>query len=157
MSDYPNRTRKELYGYCLAKGLDVHGGLTKGSLESRIRAELGPPEETDLEDGVDFDQRIELLLAKVREADGGLCIRMESNPEPMYATLEDDGTFQLWAFDYSKKCQTRTSSESFLRGWGTAEEAIRAVAYDTYPMTTADPGEIDTDPKPAATSLGDFA
>ena len=40
MADYPNRTRKELYGYCIANGLDVHSGMTKGSLESKVRHEI---------------------------------------------------------------------------------------------------------------------
>ncbi|MFC7216502.1 hypothetical protein ACFQO4_20800 [Saliphagus sp. GCM10025334] len=157
MSDYPNRTRKELYGYAVSKGIDVSSSMTKGSLESAIRAELGGPEETDLEDGVDFDTRVDHLLLKVREADGELCIRFESNPNPMYATLEDDGAFQLWAFDYSKKCQTKTDHEDFLRGFETAEAAIRSCAYDTYHVTTTSPEEIDTDAKPTATSLGDYA
>lgn len=157
MADYPNRTRKELYGYCISEGLDVNSGMTKGSLESKIRHEIGTPEQTDLEDGIEYDTRVEMLLTKVREADGDLCIRFDSNPNPMYATLKDDVSFQLWAFDYSKKCQTKEPSEDFFKGFETAEAAIRALAYDSFHVETANPDEIDTDAQPTATGLGDFA
>lgn len=87
--------------------------------------------------------------------DPGQAIRIESTPNPMYATVED-GEIVFWCFDYSKKCQVRDEPGESDYGPGTAVDKIHAYAGAEYPLRLVPRDEIDDEPSPVATSLGDF-
>ncbi|MWG36576.1 hypothetical protein [Halomarina oriensis] len=83
-------------------------------------------------------------------------LRIESNPNPMYATVEDS-ELVFWCFDYSKKCQVQddvTESKTF-----TAENAadmVHIYAHREYGFSFTDRGEIKTEPEPRGTTLRSF-
>jgi hypothetical protein len=89
------------------------------------------------------------------DGENELAVRIESKPEPMYATDGDDG-FVFWSFDYSTRCQTREDPEDAFCGFPSVVDLVHACANDDYGIDVVDRSEIDTEPKPTATSIDDF-
>lgn len=83
-------------------------------------------------------------------------VRIDSNPNPMYVTV-DDGELAFWCFDYRKKCQVRDDpSEDEYHRPETVVDTVHAYASAEYPILVVSRDEIDDEPSPVATSLGDF-
>lgn len=97
------------------------------------------------------ERGLKLLYEKPNTA-----VRIDSNPNPMFVTLED-GDLVFWAFDYTWKCQERTPIEETFSQFETVVDELHAYANDGYPIETVSKDRIDTEQKPRATGLGDFA
>ncbi|WP_135822980.1 hypothetical protein [Halostella litorea] len=83
-------------------------------------------------------------------------VRIDSNPNPMYVTVED-GDLAFWAFDYTWKCQERVPVPDAYGPFETVVDQLHGYANDDYPIGTVSKDRIDTEPRPKPTSLEDFA
>lgn len=130
-----------------------------GSLNDEVdsgfvyRVLLDPPEiePTDVDEHFRAKNALRILLENPHDR----AVRIESNPEPMYATLEA-GELAFWCFDYSKKCQVRENVEDCYGPFETVVDQVHAYVEDGYPIGTVARDRIDDEPKPKATSLDDF-
>lgn len=83
-------------------------------------------------------------------------ILIDSNPNPMFVTVDDD-EFSFWCFDYSKKCQVRYNPEDdSATRFDKVVDELHGYANSGYGIDVVDRDMIDDDPKPVATSLGEF-
>jgi len=111
------------------------------------RSELRP-EETECNHTA--ERALVLLYEKQNRA-----VRIDSQPNPMYVTLED-GELVFWCFNYAWKCQEQQAVGDAYGPFETVVDQLHAYANDGYPIKSVSKCEIDTERKPKATGLGDF-
>lgn len=102
------------------------------------------------------NHRAERGLKLILEDPESKAVRIDSNPEPMYVTVEG-GEFAFWCFNYTWKCQERKPVKDAYGPFETVVDQLHAYANDGYGIGTASKDSIDTERKPRATGLGDFA
>lgn len=100
--------------------------------------------------------RAERGLELILENPDTKAVRIDSNPEPMYVTVED-GEFAFWSFNYTWRCQERRQIEDVHGSYTTVVDQLHAYANSGYGLGTVSKDRIDTERKPRGTSLGDFA
>lgn len=98
------------------------------------------------------ERGLKLLL----ESPEAKAVRIDSDPEPMYVTLED-GEFVFWAYDYTWQCQEQTPVADAFGPFETVVDQLHGYANDGYGLGTVSKDRIDTERKPKGASLGDFA
>lgn len=113
------------------------------------RSELRP-EETEC------NHVAERGLKLLWEAPDSKAVRIDSNPNPMYVTVED-GSLAFWCFNYTWKCQEIMPVEDAYGPFETVVDQLHAYANDGYGIGTVSKERIDAERKPRATGLGDFA
>jgi len=119
--------------------------VTDGIDRSQLR-----PDETECH------HRAERALKLVRENPESRAVRIDSDPNPMFVTVED-GAFAFWCFDYTWKCQERRPVADCYGPFETVVDQLHAYANDGYEIGTVSKDRIDTEKKPRATGLEDFA
>ncbi|SFT06290.1 hypothetical protein [Halostagnicola kamekurae] len=100
--------------------------------------------------------RVENALERLYDAPDEKAIRIESNPNPMFVTLED-GDLEFWAHDYTWRCQERSDVTESVSSYETVVDELHGYANAGYGISMDRTNRIDTERKPKATSLGDFA
>lgn len=117
--------------------------------EAAVSREDIRPEETAC------NHRVERCLKLLFEGNNSDALRIDSNPEPMYVTVED-GELAFWAFNYTWKCQERMEVEDCFGPFETVVDQAHAYANDGYPIKHVSKDEIDDERKPRGATLGDF-
>lgn len=107
------------------------------------------PEETECNHRA--ERGLKLLYEKPNSA-----VRIDSNPEPMFVTLED-GELAFWCYNYTWKCQEQQPVEESHSRFETVVDELHAYANSGYGIGTVSKDRIDTERKPRASGLGDFA
>ncbi|WP_337653207.1 hypothetical protein [Halomontanus rarus] len=116
---------------------------------TEIDRETIRPEETECNHTA--ERGLKLILENPDET----AVRIESNPEPMYVTVED-GDLAFWCYNYTWKCQEQTPVDDAFGPFETVVDQLHAYANDGYGLGTVSKDRIDTERKPRGTSLGDF-
>lgn len=115
-----------------------------------------PPREELRPDETECNHHAERALVLLYENPDSRAVRIESNPEPMYVTLED-GDLAFWCYNYTWHCQEQTDVEESHTTFETVVDELHAYANSGYGLGTVAKDRIDTERKPRATGLGDFA
>lgn len=113
------------------------------------RSELRP-EETEC------NYWAERALKLLWEDPDSRAVRIDSNPNPMHVTVED-GELAFWCYNYTWNCQERMPVEDSHSGFETVVDEVHGYANADYGIGTVSKDQIDTERKPRATGLGDFA
>lgn len=123
--------------------------MGKNSMGEVERSEIRPKD-------TECNHRAERGLKLLLENEDSRAVRIDSNPNPMFVTIED-GEFTFWAFDYTWKCQEQMPIDDAHGQFETVVDQLHAYANDGYGIGTVSKDRIDTERKPRATGLGDFA
>lgn len=112
------------------------------------RAELRP-EDTEC------NHRAERALKLLWENADTRAVRIDSNPNPMFVTVED-GELAFWCHNYTWRCQEQMPVADAHGRFKTVVDQLHGYANDGYGIGTVSKDRIDTERKPRATGLGDF-
>ena len=122
-----------------------------GEAGAGLNRELIRPTETEC------NHRAERGLKLILESPDEKAVRIGSNPNPMFVTVEDS-EFVFWSFNYTWKCQERREMPDVHGPYETVVDQLHAYANtDGYGIGTVSKDRIDTERKPRATGLVDFA
>lgn len=97
------------------------------------------------------ERGLKLALEKPDET----AVRIDSDPNPMYVTVED-GEFVFWCYNYTWKCQEQKEVSDAHGRFETAVDQTHAYANSGYSIGTVAKDRIDTERKPRATGLDEF-
>ena len=106
-------------------------------------------------DETECNHRAERALKLCWENPDSRAVRIESDPEPMFVTVED-GALAFWAFDYTWKCQEQVDVADAFGPFETAVDQLHGYANDGYPIGTVSKNQINTNTKPKTTKLKNF-
>jgi hypothetical protein len=115
------------------------------------------PDRDDLRpDATECNHHAERALKLLWENPDSRAVRIDSNPNPMFVTVEA-GDLAFWCHNYTWKCQEQKPVAAAFGPFETVVDQLHGYANDDYPIGTVSKDRIDTERKPRATGLGDFA
>jgi hypothetical protein len=123
--------------------------MTALATESDVNRSALRPDETECH------HRAERALKLLVGSPDDTAIRIDSNPNPMYVTVED-GDLTFWAYDYTWRCQQEVAIEDAFGRFTTVVDQLHGYANDGYGIGTVAKERMNTGKKPRATGLEDF-
>lgn len=97
----------------------------------------------------------ERVLKLILESPDDTAVRINSDPNPMYVTVEN-AEFAFWCHNYTKGCQERRPIEAVTGRSTTVVDQLHEYANAGYGLETVPKDRIDTDERPRPTTYTNY-